>query len=389
MANVLQPHIDFHHRPVSHAPSPFGFGFGLKPTASTSMSSTGWGTSTPGHTNPAAFHQLASSVTQSASSRLPKRRLDPEDESENARYTTTSRDESMDRSPTPERPKRAAPKRARVVNPIDATSKSDATTKENKTSNGSGDDDIDVGMLLARMPPESLLPILLTLIEKQPSLKAAVIPLIPRPTLEIAVRTLAQAARTLRDSYPYSNTPTFAGESNHPVMRNSYVISRLRPHISAYVTTCMSYLPYFSCISPPSQIPTSAPTTNQANTATAIRSLQNHQFHPSETFLFLQAVTQQILNQPPLALAELAPLILPQLSKEWSTWVDKVIEVVQQGRMFGSETVRSWIRGLDELAEAKADEVSGVLNMKAVRDKWVHHVGWLVGRTPQQAMDEF
>lgn len=148
MANVLHPQIDFHPRPVSHSPSPFGFGFGLGPTASTSMGTPSWGTPTPGHTNPAAFHQLASSITQSAT-RPHKRRLDPEEESENGRYPI-SRDESMDRSPTPERPKRAAPKRARVVNTGDAVSKSDPRSKENRSSSGTGDDDVDIGVLLGQ-----------------------------------------------------------------------------------------------------------------------------------------------------------------------------------------------------------------------------------------------
>ena len=141
MANVLHPQINFHPRPVSHAPSPFGFGFGLGSSIS-SMTSTGW---TPGHTNPAAFHQLATSVTQTASTRLQKRRLDPEDDSE---LSTTNRDESMDRSPTPERPKRAAPKRARVLHAIDHGAKDECTEKENKAPGSTAEDDVDIGVLL-------------------------------------------------------------------------------------------------------------------------------------------------------------------------------------------------------------------------------------------------
>ena len=142
MANVLPPQINFHPRPVSHAPSPFGFGFGLGPSSSVS---SGWIPSAPGHTNPAAFHQLATSVTQTASTRLQKRRLDPEDDSESSSYQSqANRDESMDRSPTPERPKRAAPKRARVLNAID----SGGTEKENKAPGNTAEDDVDIGVLL-------------------------------------------------------------------------------------------------------------------------------------------------------------------------------------------------------------------------------------------------
>ncbi len=137
MANVLQPTIDFHPRPVSHAPSSLGFGFGLSSAGPSSISSPAWAPyqSQPGHTNPAAFHQLASSITQSASSRPQKRRLDPEDDS------PAHRDDSMDRSPTP--PKRPAPKRARVTNPPSSTSKDDVKEKK-------GEDNVDIGVLLGK-----------------------------------------------------------------------------------------------------------------------------------------------------------------------------------------------------------------------------------------------
>ena len=144
MANVLQPHIEFPPCTVSHAPSPFGFGFGLGgSTAASAMSSVAWPATTPGHTNPAAFHQLASSVSQS--SRAQKRRLEPDDDVEPHSRFRGQRDESMDRSPTPERPKHSAPKRAKLA-PTNSSSKDDQDAKENKAPNN--DDDVDVGVLL-------------------------------------------------------------------------------------------------------------------------------------------------------------------------------------------------------------------------------------------------
>lgn len=144
MANVLQPHIEFPPCTVSHAPSPFGFGFGLGgSTAASAMSSVAWPATTPGHTNPAAFHQLASSVSQS--SRAQKRRYEPDDDVEPHSRFRGQRDESMDRSPTPERPKHSAPKRAKVA-PTNTSSKDDQDAKENKAPNN--DDDVDVGVLL-------------------------------------------------------------------------------------------------------------------------------------------------------------------------------------------------------------------------------------------------
>ncbi|KAG5647637.1 hypothetical protein DXG03_008990 [Asterophora parasitica] len=384
MANVLQHPIDFHPRPVSHAPSPFGFGFGL--ASSSSMASAGWQPAiTPGHTNPAAFQQLASSVNPYSSNRTQKRRHDTEDDDENSRQPGI-RDASMDRSPTPERPRRAAPKRARVALQSDASPKG-SDLKETKAPNTADDQDVDVGVLLASLPPQSLLPLLTSLLNSQPSLKATILPLIPRPTLDTAIQVLAQSARKLRDAYPYSTAPTF-GQSSHSTsfgfgksphtpafgqannsnisggMRDTYIISRLGPHVTEFAATCLSYLPYFSS------------------------SLHKDKSHPSETFLFLSTITNHIISQPQLTQNQLGPLLLPRLSEEWKAWVMKVDNVVnRQGGMFGSEVVRSWERVLDEMADGKVFE--GVDMMRGVRDLWVSKVGWLIGRTVQHRMDEF
>lgn len=398
MANVLHHPIDFHPRPLPHAPSPFGFGFGLGNPLS---SSSPWGTSTPGHTNPTAFQQLASSINQPSSSRVQKRRHDLEEDLDSGRYSG-ARDESMDRSPTPERPKRAAPKRARVAPSQEAAGKD---TKENRAPGASEEGDVDVGVLLASLPTQSLLPLLSSLIKAQPSLKSTILSLIPRPTLDTAIQSLAQSAKKLRDAYPYSNSPTsvhlstgygLGGStafSQTPLqhnqqggMRDSYILSRLRPNITDFVACCMSYLPYFTCVPLPSQ-PSCGPSASPLHLASTIKCLHRDKFHPSETFLFLSAVTNHLLSQPPLCISSLGPLLIPRLSEEWMAWTDKVDEVVnRQAGMFGSETVRSWERGLDNFADSKVSEVSSF--MRVVRDRWVSKVGWLVGRMIQQEMEE-
>ncbi|KAF8632579.1 hypothetical protein AX15_001787 [Amanita polypyramis BW_CC] len=400
MANVLQPHIEFHPRPVSHAPSPFGFGFGLGPTTTSAMSSVGWQPTTPGHTNPAAFQQLASSVSQS--SRAQKRRLEQEEDGEVQRYAG-QRDESMDRSPTPERPKRAAPKRPRVA-PANGSSKDDQDTKENKVRNN--DDDVDVGVLLASLPSQSLLPLLNALLKAQPSLKSTILPFIPRPTLETAIQALTQSAKKLRDAYPYSsalplshtNTSNFGfgrqsippnqATFQHPChntnsgMRDSYILSRLRPHITEFVSACFSYLPYFSYTSAHS-ISTSLPTSSSQSQShsTSLQILHKEKSHPAESFIFLSALTNHVMTQPTLTQTLLVPTLFPRLLEEWNAWVDRVDEVVnRQGGMFGRDTVESWERGLDEYAEMKG--VDGSPMLRRIRDKWVQKVGWLVGRQP-------
>lgn len=153
MANVVHPPIDFHHGPAS--PN-LGFGFGMSSPAS----KVGWHQQpaiTLGHNNPAAFQQLASTMSSSLN-RPQKRRHDPEDDPEGedvgirhgSSHATASgsRDDAMDRSPTPERPKKAPPKRARVMNAVETGRKE--KSKENKPPGDEDDGNVDVGVLLGQ-----------------------------------------------------------------------------------------------------------------------------------------------------------------------------------------------------------------------------------------------
>lgn len=259
--------------------------------------------------------------------------------------------------------------------------------------------------MTASLPSQSLLPLLTSLINAQPSLKSDILPLIPRPTLDTATNALAQSAKKLRDAYPYSSAPTFGqpsqstsfGFGKSPVpstsafgqnytntnngMRDTYIISRLGPHVTELVAACFSYLPYFSCVPAPTQ---SASTSH----STTLQSLHKDKSHPSETFMFLSTVTNHIISQPQLTQSQLRPLLLPRLAEEWKAWILRVDDIVnRQGGMFGSEAVRSWERVLDEMADGKAFDGSDV--MRGVRDLWVSKVGWLIGRTVHHQMDEF
>lgn len=135
MANVVtHPHLQvgFHPGPVGHSPSPLGFGFGL----SQPSMMQGWPAAT--HAQPPSWGFNAQSLQPAT--RVTKRRHEPEEE---------DRDERMDRSPTPERPKRAAPKRARTTPAALATvGKEQQTAKENKPPSQNEESDVDVGFLL-------------------------------------------------------------------------------------------------------------------------------------------------------------------------------------------------------------------------------------------------
>ena len=163
-------------------------------------------------------------------------------------------------------------------------------------------------------------------------------------------------------------------------MRDEYIVSRLRPHIQDFVSACLSYLPYFSNIAVADTSSSKAHTTQTH--AAALRQQHKDKLHPTETYLFLAALTTHILSQPPLTQASLVPMLASRLAEEWKAWVDHVDEFVnRQSGMFGRETVTTWERGLDEFAQAKEN---GMEMMKDIRDRWVSKVGWLVGRQPME-----
>ena len=64
-------------------------------------------------------------------------------------------------------------------------------------------------------------------------------------------------------------------------------------------------------------------------------------------------------------------------------WVDRVdVYVNKEAGMFRKGITESWAHSLDEFATAKFSGLSGhsAHPFKALRDKWVARVGWLVGR---------
>jgi Cut8, nuclear proteasome tether protein len=271
----------------------------------------------------------------------------------------------------------------------------------------------------ASLPTQSLLPLLNSLIQSQPTLKPLILSLIPRPSIDTALQALSQSAKRLRDAYPYSNhspsqisltsalgfgfgtnpvsrptsTSSSLGFGSHvPLqtfgissnmssdtaggMREEYIVSRLRPHINDFVASFQSYLPYFS-----------QRTFNlNAHSSETPQPPRRDRCPPTETFLFLQSLTSHILAQPSLAQATLIPLILSRLLGEWKVWVEHVDEVVnRQAGMFGEETVRGWERVLDEFADVKGN---GLEALREIRDSWIAKVGWLVGRVGQSMMED-
>jgi hypothetical protein len=139
MANVVQPHpqIDFHSSTLGHPPQ-IGLGLTL------SMSSSLVGLSPHAHSN--VVQPLSSAINPS---RPQKRRFEQDDEQADQSFSNGpgARDVAMERSPTPERPKRGPPKRARNNSTFAPEPKGGRTPKEHPNSSVENQD-VDVGVLL-------------------------------------------------------------------------------------------------------------------------------------------------------------------------------------------------------------------------------------------------
>ncbi|KAJ1310233.1 hypothetical protein OPQ81_006975 [Rhizoctonia solani] len=390
-------HVPFRSAPVTHAPSPFGFGFGLSSQASTSSVAPQYNTisalgqhnqhqhaSTVASPNPFANFAQSTPTRAVAASSTPrsngKRRYDDSGDGESRQDSNMST-----RSPSPDRQRRIITKRIRAT---EAESKTKVAESQDTQAN------VDVGVLLASLPSESLLPLLTSLINSQPNLKPLVLSLIPQPSVQTAVQALDTSAKALRDAYPYSQAsqPTTstsfgfgsfaAAASMHAPpstsfgfrtnshqsgsMREDYVRSRIRPSVVEFTSTATSYLSYFSLLpSPQSQSPKFSRST----------------LHDS--FAYLCALTVHIMHAPPLARTLLleSSILFPRLIQEWNAWIDCLdLEVNQNGGMFSAEAVREWERSLDELTK-EGPSVGQIGNMQPVRDKWIEKVGWMVGRS--------
>jgi hypothetical protein len=274
------------------------------------------------------------------------------------------------------------------------------------------------------------------LISKHPGLKSIILPLIPRPTLDAAVQAINAAAKKIRDAHPYSQPAPasigigFGFGASHPNrtgisfgstlpgssssgsskggtsgVRDGYVQNRLRPVVAEFASTARSYLPYFT-----SEQQTSAPSAHSSSTSQSVAELA----HPAETFTYLHAFTLHILRLSPQARGLILrehDALLVKAQGEWRAWLDRIdVHVNRSGGMFGSETVRTWERGLDELvaleheipalgeetdqsrastSRTRPPQQQPDRPMRMLRDAWVAKVGWLIGRRIVLSPDQF
>lgn len=179
MANVLAqlPQFGFNH---SHSPNHPPF-----PVAPSPAIMAGWA-----H----VVHQPSINY-QLPATRVQKRRLEPEDEDVEARL-----DVVMERTPTPERPKRAPPKRARRGD----TSTSDGPQNNQDSKNGrSSDNEVDIGVLLGTF---------ISTLFSRPSLTKCMRSHTPPPIATSNSHCVNQFPAFSQVYSPQSDTPTDCGK---------------------------------------------------------------------------------------------------------------------------------------------------------------------------------
>ena len=275
---------------------------------------------------------------------------------------------------------------------------------------------------IASLPPASLLPILTSLIAKHPGLKQLIVPLIPRPSLDATIQTLAASIKTIRDAYPYSQptplstsfgfglssipptrdlSPSLGSSGRTNGMRDAYIRNRIRSPVTEFASTARSYLVYFT------SIPSETQSFTQQNASSPSPSADLS--HPSESFTYLHAVVMHIHKLPPVArnliYTESSGLLI-RLHREWVAWLNRIDEHVNRsGGMYGEEAVRAWERGLDEMVASEDRDVKDGLSvtvdvstlgpgevvpprpLRTLRDAWITKVGWLIGRRSRSVSD--
>ncbi|WVQ82655.1 hypothetical protein IAT38_004787 [Cryptococcus sp. DSM 104549] len=272
-----------------------------------------------------------------------------------------------------------------------------------------GDGEVDIGIMLATLPPSAHLPILLQLLRANPSLSSSVLAQIPQPDLRSCNaeldRIAAQISKAAGPVFPSMGFPGGLADARR--------WERVRGDVDLFCRTATTYIRYIT-----------SPT--QKSVITDLSSL----------FSFLQPLTQHLLlilalipssspstpsqgtpaspTPATTSVLDLAKLIL----STWTEWVTSLsTDVNQKGGMHPHSIVSHWAETLDQLAApAPPPAVNSVFSQPAsthwsssswgnpaqgqaqgeaalvvsfreavgnVRDQFVGQVGWLIGRQRQ------
>ncbi|WWD17755.1 hypothetical protein CI109_102196 [Kwoniella shandongensis] len=393
-------------------PSPLAFGFGLPSTSSSSSSVL----NTPNKASTTTWPTFSSSPSKVTASRL---RLNP---SPNVTHTSLKRSRQS-RSPSSSPPLtpsfstsihsniRVDRSQSKVdlsevaglalQDPLTSYAGKSKQPKRTRLTADKNDqtlgEDIDVGILLATLPPSAHLPILLQVLRDNPSLSASILPQIPRPDLRSCINELECGLDRIRKLVG----PIQSMYGLQTSVSSARRWERVRDEVETFCRTASTYIRYITSTSPG---------------ATAI--------DPQSLFALLHPLTTHLLfllalipssspfgngiqsATPGNVVLELAKLIL----SKWNTWIlELAAEVNDRGGMYPYSVVIQWADTLDHIVSGpstSSSDQSIVPHWSSssstvqspepdsqslqpsfreafvpIRDQFLTRVGWLVGRS--------
>ncbi|KAK8866044.1 hypothetical protein IAR55_001195 [Kwoniella newhampshirensis] len=397
-------------------PSPLAFGFGL-PSASGSSSAgvsspvrhsgNAWAnlSPSPAKATPSRFRLNSSptathtSLKRSRPSRSPSSSPPLTPTSSTSAVSHTRYDQSTSKvdladvaglalqdTPSVSAGKHKLPKRTRLT-----------FTKDEPSSN----EVVDVGILLATLPPSAHLPILLQILRNNPSLSASILHQIPRPDLRSCINELESSFDRIRKlAGPLQ--PAFGRQ---PVMSISRRWDRVRGEADAFCRTASTFIRF---------ITTRAPGASTVDSQTLFSLL-----HPVTSHLLSILALIPHSSQPASGSQSSAPIdtvldLAKLLLSTWNSWLlDLSSEVNEQGGMYPYSVVVQWANVIEQFASGDSVIVSEppvvahwstsstpLQNLRQdiqplessfrlafvpIREQFVTRVGWLIGRSRPHA----
>ncbi|ORY33740.1 hypothetical protein BCR39DRAFT_518954 [Naematelia encephala] len=246
--------------------------------------------------------------------------------------------------------------------------------------------DMDVGVLLAALPASAHLPILLGLVEANPTLASAVLSRIPQLDLDECLHALDKSLDKIKRVAGFTS----------PGADLSRGWKRAHHEVANFCRMAMTYLNYFASSTGSGSAP---------DPQTIHSMLRATTLHIYSLLIYIPSPDSDIPSAKPLL--DLAKSTL----SSWTAWVSALSqEVNQRGGMFPHTSVSAWADSIDLLAGntlAQQQHWSGggggtfsltawpssssssndhpvVLSFRSafapVREKFINELGWLVGR---------
>ncbi|WWC66505.1 uncharacterized protein I206_100407 [Kwoniella pini CBS 10737] len=359
-------------------PSPLSFGFGL-PTSPSGFSSP---VRTPGAVT---WSSPSQSPTRAPLSRFRS------DTTSSLKRTRRSRSPSSSPPLTPSSPASSSSHARNAVYKVDLSSLAlqDGPARSVKKTRleigddrqvGPSADEVDVGILLATLPPSAYLPILLQLLQTHPSLSDTVLTQIPQPDVKNCIKEIQSGYEAVQRAAGGS-----FGIRGGSRLSEARRWDRVRSDVELFCRTASTYIRYFT-------------SNNKSPIAT------------EAIFTFLQPLTvslSMLLQLVPAnaearnPVLELAKLVL----SAWTMWLDSLSnEVNQRGGMYPHSIVANWADTLDRMTRRIEEPTSQAAHwsmpsqqmqtaeqphsfedsfrkaLLPIKARFLAEMGWMIGR---------